>query len=187
LTAIRGSKTFVVAVGSDLDSRGIRIEHPELPPSENKIKVVRWGYAGGKRKPMGLCYSKEAEDFRKVFTTTIGKKYFSEIQKFVRGHKDSSVYHLTMVFHFETLVNSGWIKKSKDGKRKAKTLYKKVDTGNRRKLIEDCLSTVLSIDDSLTFSMELVKVMSDKSPLVEILLEEVPPERFGIPKSYLEG
>jgi Holliday junction resolvase RusA-like endonuclease len=140
---------------------------PFLPPSENRIRVHR--------RQGGQVYSKEARDFKTQFSDYMRENYFIQINQFVAEHTEQSIYSVTMVFTMETLINKGWAKK------KAKTLYKKVDVGNRRKLIEDCLSTAFGeIDDSLFFELHLRKEMGPEQG-VEILVERVAPELFGVP------
>jgi Holliday junction resolvase RusA-like endonuclease len=140
---------------------------PALPPSENRIRVHR--------RQGGQVYSKEARDYQTIFAEIIRSNYLIEVSRFLDGHTDTSVYSVSMIFHFETLVNSGWETK------KAKTRYKKMDVGNRRKLIEDCLSSALGvIDDSLFFELHLQKRMSDR-PGVRILIQRENPADFGVP------
>ena len=122
---------------------------------------------------------------------SLSREDMVEVQKFALRHKPSSVYSLTIVFYFETwgLLNKGWFQRFSQGehkgKRKAKTMYKRLDVGNRRKLLEDCLAESLGIDDSLTFRMELIKAISPKPHLV-ILFEEDYPTLYGVPKDLLE-
>ena len=140
---------------------------PFLPPSENRIRVHR--------RQGGQVYSKEAKDFKTKFSDYMRENYFIDVTRFVDGHTEQSIYSVTMVFTMETLINEGWVKK------KAKTLYKKVDVGNRRKLIEDCLSTAFGeIDDSLFFELLLRKEMGPEQG-VEIFVQRVSPETFGVP------
>lgn len=160
-----------------LPARSLEIHFPTLPPSDNHIRVHR--------RQGGEVYSKEAEQFRANFRAHAHKNYFLPIQKFVQGHTPCAAYRLTIVFYFETLVNEGWLKVGRDGKRGAKTVYKKMDAGNRRKLIEDCLADSLGLDDSLTMELTLVKAMDPKNPRVVLFLEEVNPADFGIPAAFL--
>jgi Holliday junction resolvase RusA-like endonuclease len=141
---------------------------PYLPPSENRIRVHR--------RQGGQVYSKEARDFKIVFTQYLRENYFTEINRFVAKHTPRSIYTLSLSFTFETVINKGW------AKGKAKTRYKKFDVGNRRKLIEDCLVEALggSIDDCLFFELYLRKEMGDKVG-VHLLLEPSDPEDFGVP------
>jgi Holliday junction resolvase RusA-like endonuclease len=140
---------------------------PALPPSENRVRVHR--------RQGGQVYSKEARDYQTVFAEIIRTNYLIDVARFVAGHTDTSVYSVSMIFHFETLVNAGWESK------KAKTRYKKMDVGNRRKLIEDCLSSALGvIDDSLFFDLHLRKCVSNRTG-VRILVERQNPADYGVP------
>lgn len=146
----------------------LELDVPFLPPSENRIRVHR--------RQGGQVYSKEARDFQTLFGQHVLRQHFNDIASFVAEHRHTHIYSVSMKFRFETLVNAGWVKN------KAKTLYKKTDVGNRRKLIEDCLSSALGvIDDSLFFDLRLTKVMSP-DPGVEIVLQRVRDvETFGLP------
>ena len=137
-------------------------------------------------KPPMIVYTKEATEYRQTFVSDVGKRYFMDLQRFVRGHTIYSVYEVTLVYVFETLVNKGWLDVTRDGKRGAKSPYKTVDTGNRRKLLEDCIVNVLGnvIDDKLSFSLYEVKRMEPGNSRVEIFLSEGDPHDFGVPDQY---
>ena len=125
----------------------LTIDVPLIPPSENKIKVIRVirGKVGG------IAYTKEAENFRKAFKDWIRTHHLVPIQHLANKHTDMSVYdiHLTLWFHKSSLVNKGYPK--------TKTFYKRMDVGNRRKLLEDCLAEVLGIDDMVYFKLTMEK------------------------------
>jgi len=156
------------------DARRLELHFPLLPPSDNHIRVHR--------RQGGEVYSKEAEEYRSLFRKHAHTHYFLPIQQFVRGHNVTSAYRLTIIFYFDTLVNAGWLI---EGKKKAKSLYKKMDVGNRRKLLEDCLAETLALDDSLTMELTLVKAMDPEKQRVSLYLEEVSPADYGIPANFL--
>lgn len=150
----------------------LKMHIPFLPPSENRIRVHR--HQGGQ------VYSKEARDFVTRFSEHVRQEYFTAIASFVKEHTEWSVYSVVMTFTLPTLVNKGWLKKQ------SKTLYKKVDVGNRRKLIEDCLVQVLGdIDDSVFFEVLLRKRMGPVEG-VWITVQEVDSRDFGVPDAYFE-
>jgi len=153
---------------------------PFFPPSENNIRVIRWGRKGGKSRPLGMTWSTPAKKFQSAFRDFVTKTYPVEVQEFVRDHGTESIYALT-VYLYLPLVNKGWLKGT------AKSLYKRVDAGNRRKLVEDCLSTALGIDDSLFFDVRLLKlsVEDGEEPWVELFLESKDPRDYGVPDNYL--
>jgi Holliday junction resolvase RusA-like endonuclease len=126
-----------------------------------------------------MTYTAEAEHYRKQFREFIRTTLFVEVQKFRKKHTTSKTYTLTIMFFFrpEDILNQGWLKKQ------AKTPYKKMDVGNRRKLLEDCFAESLDIDDSLFFGVELYKFVGGESR-VELILEETDPRTFGIPSTY---
>jgi len=147
--------------------RSLTIHFPHLPPTENHIRVHRW--------QGGMVYTKEAIGYRRLFTDFVRANHVVEINNFVAGHTETSVYALNLDFTFETVINKGWFKK------RAKTLYKRFDVGNRRKLLEDCLVEVLGdIDDCLFFEVNLTKRMGDDCGVVMRLLE-VDPLQYGVP------
>ena len=148
-------------------SRALDLFIPFLPPSENRIRVHRW--------QGGQVYSKEARDYKKLFSDHIRKNYLIEMSQFVGLHDVKSIYELEIHFFFETVINKGWAKK------KAKTLHKKFDVGNRRKLIEDCLvETLGEIDDCLFFRLTLTKSMGEPEG-VRMILRPGDPHEYGIP------
>lgn len=148
-------------------SRELDLWVPILPPSENRIRVHR--------RQGGQVYSKEARDFKKQFSDYVLKEYVVDVIDFVRGHTERSIYELDLEFVFETVINKGWAKKQ------AKTLYKRFDVGNRRKLIEDCLVEVLGeIDDCLFFKLTLTKSMGLNQG-VRLRLRPADPKDYGVP------
>lgn len=140
---------------------------PFLPPSENKIRVHR--------RQGGQVYSKDAKDFKKQFIGHIWQHYLVELNSFVQQHREADLYELEMHFTFDTVINKGWAKKQ------AKTLYKKFDVGNRRKLLEDCLVEVLGeIDDCLFFKLTMTKSMGEETG-VRLVLVPGNPKDYGVP------
>jgi len=111
-------------------------------------------------------------------------EFFVEIQKFRREHEPWHTYSGVIHYHFppEEILNKSWLA---SGKSKAKSPYKRMDVGNRRKLLEDCVAEAVDIDDSLSFRLELVKLVADDTPRVEIFLEYENPVCFGVPPEYL--
>jgi Holliday junction resolvase RusA-like endonuclease len=162
--------------------RILRVSYPTLPPSEDRIRQIRWIRRGGQTKTAGITYTAEAEGYRKEFQEYMRKHYFVELMKFRKGHKDGNVYSLRLIFHFrpEQALNKTWLEKV------AKSPYKKMDLGNRRKLLEDCLSACIDIDDSLFFSVEMYKVIYGEVG-VEMVLEPEDPSLFGVPEEYFDG
>ena len=149
------------------DDRVLDLWVPFLPPSENRIRVHR--------RQGGQVYSKDAKDFKKQFSAHVLREYLVDVSTFVRDHQEKSLYELEMQFVFETVINKGWSKKQ------AKSLYKRFDVGNRRKLIEDCLVEVLGeIDDCLFFKLTLTKHMGlDQG--VRLILRPGDPSSYGVP------
>lgn len=81
---------------------------------------------------------------------------------------------LRMHFFFETVTNKGYFefykRGKKEGQRKAKNRWKKMDNTNRIKLAEDAMRDATGIDDSATFVHVLVKDEDRERPRVELCL-----------------
>jgi hypothetical protein len=179
--------------------RRLVLEYPILPPTENHIRGIQWSFAGGKKRA-SIGYTKDATNYMREFQNWIGanEDAFLDLQWFAGGHKEGMVYRLEMLLFFpaEQLLNKGWLKKwasdsrpgtvtpHKAGERKAKSPYKRVDSLNRRKLLEDCLAVALGIDDSLNFSGEVTKHIAREEAKVVLILEEAEPALFGIPEEF---
>jgi len=88
-----------------------------------------------------------------------GKKYINEtkihlVQAFPKEmmfFKPNRPYLAIFRFYFEKVENAGWFKGT------AESRYKKLDVGNRLKLLEDCLKDAAGIDDS-----QHIRVVLDK-------------------------
>ena len=183
-----------------MSRRCFRVTYGALPPSDNHIREVQYRMIGGQRKAI-IGYTKKAEEYKKDFRNAVvdDDDLFLEIQRFARGHRPGMVYDLEILLFFPPaqLLNPGWLKKyardsapsskvrNKKGERKAKSPYKSLDTFNRRKLLEDCLSEALDIDDRLNWSGGMRKLVSPSGePEVCLLLTEQDPALFGIPREY---
>ena len=152
-------------------TRRLQFFFPHLPPSENNIWVHR--FHGGQ------AYSAKAKAYRRQFYDFVGNTLKFEIQHFMRGHKPECVYQLSLVYCFsrDEVLNKGW-------PGKAKTLIKKMDTANRRKLLEDSLVEILGgetsgIDDSSFFEVNLVKFIQEPTGVL-VTLQEEDPASYGI-------
>lgn len=149
----------------------MEIEFKELPPSENKIRIIRVI----RGRPGGMAYTKEATQYKKKFKAEMLTTYATDIIAFASQHTDESTYEVTieLFFNKEQLINKGWPN--------TKTYYKKMDVGNRRKLLEDCLSEVMGIDDLYTFDLRMIKKVTDRDyPYVKITINPTPKETYGI-------
>lgn len=149
----------------------MEIEFNELPPSENNIRIIRVI----KGRPGGMAYTKEATQYKKKFRTEMLTTYATDIVAFAAQHTDTSTYAVTIELFFtrEQLVNKGWPNTN--------TYYKKMDVGNRRKLLEDCLSEVMGIDDLYTFDLRMLKKVTDRDyTYVKITINPTSKETYGI-------
>ena len=86
----------------------MEIVFSELPPSENKIRIIRVI----RGRPGGMAYTKEATQYKKKFKTEMLKTYATDIVAFASQHTPESTYKVTieLFFNREQLVNKGWPK-----------------------------------------------------------------------------
>ena len=153
----------------------LRIVVPFIPPSSNKIYVTDWRR---KRRFKG----KEAVAFEQQFKSTVVPEYLPWISRMTGPEQDPSViYAVAIDFYFprDQVMNKTWGDGTKNA---AKTRYKKMDTGNRLKLIYDCLSDALQIDDSHFFQVggrKLVAESFSMEPQVHIFLNLQTPSLLG--------
>ena len=100
--------------------------------------------------------------------------YAADLVKFAAGHSPMSTYEVRIDLFFtkDQVVNKGWPK--------TKTYYKKMDVGNRRKLLEDCLAEVLGIDDMYTFDLRMVKQVTTGEPYVKITVQQRKHTDYGV-------
>jgi Holliday junction resolvase RusA-like endonuclease len=157
---------------------------------------------GKKNLKHTIGYTTEAEDYMKEFIQWMDEHHAVDVQRFVLGHRPWMVYDLEIRLYFPMweLLNKGWLQKhasdsrpgSKDrhrkGERKAKSPYKRLDTLNRRKLLEDALAESLSIDDSLTWEAHVSKLVvpEEGESRVVLTLSETDARCYGIPSEFLE-
>ena len=136
----------------------IKLEINELPPSINKLYTI--------------------SSFRSITLTAAGRKFKNKIiseftQKllFHIGQLDPNKAHtLEFIFYMPEIENKGW----EDGK--TKTRFKRQDITNLIKLLEDCLMTVLCIDDSSLVSSSFSKVKG--GPKVGITIIELDEDEY---------
>ena len=148
----------------------MEITFNQLPPSENKIRIIRVI----RGRPGGMAYTKEATNYKKDFKSFLLKNYAAEIVQFASEHTMESTYEvrIDLFFSIDHLLNKGWPK--------TKTYFKKMDVGNRRKLLEDCLSESLGIDDMYTFDLRMVKQATAGDPYVTINITKTDKKDYGL-------
>jgi Holliday junction resolvase RusA-like endonuclease len=88
------------------------------------------------------------------------------------------MYWLDLHFFFEAVINKGWNERwqrgKKQGQRKAETKWKRIDLGNRLKLLEDTVKNAVGVDDSATFVLHLTKDCDPTNPRVEVRMYSMP-------------
>lgn len=161
----------------------LRIVIPFLPPSSNKIYFTDF------RRRM-RAKSNEAKAFENRFSEEVVPAYLPWISQLLTLEEDDSlIYTVRMDFYFpqDEVINKGYTERyskgKKKGQRKAKTRYKKMDTGNRFKLIVDCLSTAIATDDSHfwdTGGRKLIAETYGMEPQVHIFITRTNPANFGV-------
>ena len=88
------------------------------------------------------------------------------------------MYWLDLHFFFQAVINKGWnelYKKGvKSGQRKAENKWKKIDLGNRLKLLEDAVKNAVGVDDCATFVLHLTKDCDPENPRVVVEMYSMP-------------
>jgi len=126
--------------------------------------------------------TKEARAFEQRFSEEVVPNYLPWISKMeVPEENDSLILAVRLDYYFPKweVLNKGFF----SSPRKAKTRYKKMDTGNRFKLIVDCLAQALSVDDSHFFDSGGRKLNADAfnlDPQVHIFVVKQDPKDFGL-------
>lgn len=86
-------------------------------------------------------------------------------------------YELKLTIFFEAVLNSA----------QAASKFKKIDIGNRLKLIEDTVSEALDLDDSHNFRVVLEKHCDPETPGLYVDLKEVAESEVGLTKEAYDG
>lgn len=123
----------------------LRITIPFMPPTANKIYITHW-----RRKVRFL--SDDAKAFKSKFAEEVTSNYLPWISQMQDAEMNPDVrYRVEALMYFDRweVENKGWFSK----KRSAQSRYKKMDTGNRLKLLLDCLATSLGVDDCHFFDV----------------------------------
>jgi len=153
----------------------LRLVIPFIPPTSNKIYLTDWRRKRRFRGP-------EAEAFINKFMQEVVPTYLPWISQLVGPEQDPSViYSVFSDFYFTKwdVLNKTW----GAAKNPAKTRYKKMDTGNRFKLMHDCVARALAIDDSHFFGIGGRKLVAETyglAPQVHIFLTKQQPAVFGV-------
>lgn len=134
-----------------------------LPPTSNNIYADKSG--GGRVK------TTEARSWQNRAVKEIMRQSGLGIQD---EFDEERMYWLDLHFFFEAVVNKGWYERykrgPKKGRRKAGSKWKKIDLGNRLKLLEDTIKNSVGVDDSATFVLHLTKDCDPGNPRVEVQL-----------------
>lgn len=157
----------------------MRLIIPFLPPSANKIYVTDWVR---KRR----YKSDAAKAFEQRFRQEIVPTYLPWLSQMIGPEVDPTiVYAISTDFYFprNEVLNVTWGDPAV--KKPAKTRYKKMDTGNRLKLLHDCLAETLRIDDSHFFQIGGRKLVVETfddivEPQVHIFMSRQDPSVFGL-------
>ncbi len=139
---------------------------PFIPPSSNLIYTTIW-------KKRMIVKSKDATAFHNKFMSEVVPKYLPWISRM--SNSPEAVYQVATYLYLDQwdIYNKGWFQQP----RKAQTRYKKMDTGNRLKLIHDCLSDALGVDDSHFFNLTAAKLPAQEygvEPQVHLYISALP-------------
>jgi 1-deoxy-D-xylulose 5-phosphate reductoisomerase len=142
----------------------LHVVFDQLPPSANKIYF------------RGTVLTAKARKYAEDFAKHMAQHHLHEI---VLLDKDA-VYAFHMHFYFDTLVNATWGDEKLPPSKRAKSRYKRIDLDNRIKLITDCVRDAIAIDDCQVFAASQEKHMDPTHERVEIFVQEVRPQDFGL-------
>jgi Holliday junction resolvase RusA-like endonuclease len=149
----------------------LTIVFPVLPPSSNRIYF------------RGTSLTRHAREYAEAFAAYAAQHHLHEINKL----NPNGIYAFHLRFFFETLVTSSWNNPAVTPSKRAKDRYKRLDLDNRIKLLTDCVRDAIDIDDSRVFAGSQEKHMDPGNPRVEIYVQEVNPDDFGIPPIMATG
>lgn len=136
-----------------------------FPPSSNKIFF------------RGTTLTAKARVFAEDFAKFMFQNYGHAIQHI----SQDKLYAIHLRFFFETVVNESWNNPAVRPSKRAKDRYKRFDLDNRIKLLTDCIRDFIDVDDSHFFVGTQEKHMDPADPRIEIFVQEVNPEDFGVP------
>lgn len=142
----------------------IKMVYSVLPPTSNKIYF------------RGTILTGVAREYAETFAAWAAKKHLHEINQL----NPKGLFALHLRFFFKTLVNESFENEKFPPSKRAKDRYKRIDLSNRIKLLEDCVRDAIDIDDSRTFAASQEKHQDPLNERVEIEIEEVSPNLFGV-------
>jgi hypothetical protein len=164
----------------------LQLWYPELPPTGNHIYI------------MGSRLTDEARSYREKFKKHIVQTYGHLINEFVEANyrgtdpktggtidvatKDPNlVFSLQLVFYMNVLTS--WNDPIVPKSRRARFRFKRMDSSNRIKFVEDCFKSSVGIDDSLTFFSSQMKLHSLTEGVL-LTYNVMDPQQFGVPLIY---
>lgn len=137
----------------------MNLTYPYIPPSINSsYKVGKWG---------SFYKDKQSVAYKEEFICWAKDNWFEEINKFNASPYDIFFLHIDFYFKKIDIINEKY-----GTDKRVKSPYKRLDLDNRIKVLQDCLSGVLGVDDSKIFSLSCNKMVDDEERL-EIYLEKV--------------
>jgi Holliday junction resolvase RusA-like endonuclease len=138
-----------------------------LPPTSNNIYI--------NRREGGRVKSTEARSWQNRAVKEIVRQSGLTVQD---EFDPTRMYWLDLHFYFKEVINKGWNeyykRGGKKGQRKAENKWKKIDLGNRLKLLEDTVKIAVGVDDSATFVLHLIKDCDSENPRVEVQMFSMP-------------
>jgi Holliday junction resolvase RusA-like endonuclease len=143
----------------------LHVVYTELPPTSNKLYF------------RGTILTKVAREYAERFAHYMAVNHLHQVSDM----NPLGVYELTLHFFFPSVVNETWNNPDVKPSKRAKSRYKRMDLSNRIKLLEDCIRDALAIDDSQTFAAHQAKFHDPTNPRVEIFVNEVDPDWYGVP------
>jgi Holliday junction resolvase RusA-like endonuclease len=128
-----------------------------MPPSDNKLY---WPTKYG-----GLKLTPEGHQYKRYVSAHVAQLVARNF-RLAKDFKQNVPYEFFLAVYFDQIELKSWKGES------AKQRYKKVDLGNRQKLIIDAMTEAVGVDDRHIFKEVLVKRCDPENPRMVALLRE---------------
>ena len=132
-----------------------------MPPSDNHLYINVMG-----RTKNGILISKRAmSNEANIFKTMVKKVVARAAIGSPLSFREDIAYSAKITLNLD-LFSRGFPKK-------AKSLFKKIDTSNRTKLLLDSICEAIGVDDKHIVHIVIEKIDSDRRPTVTVEIEEL--------------
>jgi Holliday junction resolvase RusA-like endonuclease len=131
-----------------------------MPPSDNKL------YWPGKYG--GLVLTSEGHKYKRYVSAHVASIVARQMKR-AKDFRQNVPYEFYLIVYFSEVELKAWRNKGTGAR------YKKVDLGNRQKLIIDAMAEAVGVDDRHVFKEVLIKRCDPNNPRMIALLREEEP------------